>query len=71
MKHNALPIFDEKWKAKCKTCRHLDSSHPDGAEVMRCSVVRKPSKKTPMYCIDARDPGGECGPSARRWQASH
>jgi hypothetical protein len=62
-----LPTFDDRWKAKCKTCKFLDTSHNLGY-VMRCAARGRPTWPKPNYCIDQRDRGGPCGPTAKLWR---
>lgn len=66
-----LPEFDDKWKAACLSCKHLQHERP----AMRCAVAPLPGSKALqamhesrglwMYCIDARDINGPCGPDAK------
>ena len=61
-----LPVFDDAWKAKCRSCKHL-LARPNNA--MRCALVRTGNNSKWIYCIDHREPGAACAPGAALWEA--
>ena len=68
-------------RQQCQQCKHCAVSYgQDGQAIMRCAVsqhkdplVRRMHAGRTMsdmriYCIDARDEGGDCGPDAKLWE---
>lgn len=70
-------------RAQCERCAHLREyrNSRDGPGGMRCAAApsyaqqdriahgRRPSELWD-YCIDAREPGGVCGPDAQLFQSA-
>jgi hypothetical protein len=71
-----LPVFDDSWKPKCRTCTHFDErTHFDStgrkdSTSMCCTVTGWVTPTKPLNCITAREEGGVCGPDATRWEAA-
>lgn len=67
----ALPVFDDTWKARCKSCRHYrPGTITRTGATMRCvKADHKRSAGGLTSCGDARSEGGQCGPDARLWEA--
>ena len=74
-----LPVFDDSWKAKCISCKHVVfETQKDGNQMLRCAqVLAKTGMERAMwerrgidrmYCIDARE--GECGQEAALWESN-
>jgi hypothetical protein len=64
-----LPVFDDSWKAECRTCSHLRAlTRSERARsyytIMHCAALGEPHRNNPLSCIDARAEGGACGPDA-------
>ena len=63
-------------REKCESCRHLTRRLHARDEVqheaMRCrAALKSPRASRPslgIYCIDARDEDGPCGPEARLYE---
>lgn len=68
-----LPVFDDAWKARCRSCRHHYDRDP--MVPMACrhpySVRRRGAVPMLYGCGDARftEYGGKCGPDALLWEA--
>lgn len=59
----------DKQRPQCLRCAHLDGTEmPGGNLVMRCRATPREFHASHRpgnhYCIDARDAGQPCGPSA-------
>lgn len=62
------PATKRWWKqrAKCEACaKCINGGALTGG--MRCADSPKHNSGAHLYCIDAREPGGVCGPKATRF----
>lgn len=68
----SLPVFDDSWKAKCRTC----ASYRENREIptqatMLCDhidCVPRFGRASKVSCGDARQAGAACGPGAKLWE---
>jgi hypothetical protein len=70
-----LPVFDDSWKAQCRTCAHVGVfSRSENTKrehtLMHCGATGPRHPNHPLHCIDARDEAGPCGPSARLYRCA-
>jgi hypothetical protein len=64
-----LPVFDDSWKAKCRTCVGLELvPNPGGSTAMHCSRAVQHNYNNGLPCIAAREEGSNCGPKAALWR---
>jgi hypothetical protein len=59
-----LPVFDDSWKTKCRTCVWF---RPQSSGALHCASTEIPGYSNGVPCIAAREEGNECGPNARLW----
>jgi len=69
-----LPVFDPGWKDACTGCRHLEAyvagrrlrRADEEHTILRCHGAPSRQGAAVVNAIEARDPGGWCGPTAAR-----
>lgn len=58
-----------KQRVTCERCQHCSASNgSQGERILRCQDADPIPGTAVPYCIDAREPGTRCGPTAKKFQ---